>query len=84
MGTSDLSKELNVSSRRALQTSLQLVVLAAKKYNKVVLDGVYLNVKDLVGFEQECLEVGLFLSHLNDSSGFQRIPKDFMGVNVII
>lgn len=57
MGTSDLSKELNVSSRRALQTSLQLVILAAKKYNKVVLDGVYLNVKDLVGFEQECLEV---------------------------
>lgn len=23
-----------------------------------MLDGVYLNVKDLVGFEQECLEVG--------------------------
>ena len=34
MGTSDLSKELNVHTRRALQTSLQLVVLAAKKYNK--------------------------------------------------
>lgn len=57
MGTSDLSKELNVSSRRALQTALQLVILAAKKYNKVTLDGVYLNVKDLIGFEKECLEV---------------------------
>lgn len=34
MGTSDLSKELNVTTRRALQTSLQLVVLAAKKYSK--------------------------------------------------
>ncbi|KNB45231.1 malyl thiolesterase [Blastocystis sp. subtype 4] len=66
MGTSDLSKELNVTTRRALQTSLQLVVLAAKKYSKgknygeavkvVVLDGVYLNVKDLVGFEKECIE----------------------------
>ena len=58
MGTSDLSKELNVHSRRALQTALQLVILAAKKYNKVVLDGVYLNVRDLVGFEKECEEVG--------------------------
>lgn len=57
MGTSDLSKELNVHSRRALQTALQLVILAAKKYNKVVLDGVYLNVRDLVGFEKECEEV---------------------------
>lgn len=45
-------------SRRALQTALQLVILAAKKYNKVVLDGVYLNVRDLVGFEKECEEVG--------------------------
>ena len=52
MGTSDLSKELNVHSRRALQTALQLVILAAKKYNKVVLEGVYLNVRDLVGFEK--------------------------------
>ena len=58
MGTSDLSKELNVHSRRSLQTALQLVILAAKKYNKVVLDGVYLNVRDLVGFEKECEEVG--------------------------
>ena len=58
MGTSDLSKELNVHSRRALQTALQLVILAAKKYNKVVLDGVDLNVRDLVGFEKECEEVG--------------------------
>ena len=57
ISTSDLSKELNVHSRRALQTALQLVILAAKKYNKVVLDGVYLNVRDLVGFEKECIEV---------------------------
>lgn len=57
MGTSDLSKELNVTSRRALQLSLQMVVLAAKKYGKVVLDGVYLNVRDLEGFEKECWEV---------------------------
>ena len=42
---------------RALQTALQLVILSAKKYNKVVLDGVYLNVKDLEGFEKECIEV---------------------------
>lgn len=59
MGTSDLSKELNVTSRRALQLSLQMVILAAKKYSKIVLDGVYLNVRDLEGFEKECLEVGL-------------------------
>lgn len=56
MGTSDLSKELNSLSRRALLTSLQLVVLAAKKYKKCVLDGVYLNIQDLVGFEAECNE----------------------------
>ena len=59
MGTSDLSKELNVTSRRALQLSLQMVILAAMKYSKIVLDGVYLNVRDLEGFEKECLEVGL-------------------------
>lgn len=58
MGTSDLSKELNVTSRRALQLSLQMVILAAKKYSKIVLDGVYLNIRDLEGFEKECLEVG--------------------------
>ena len=46
-----------MSSRRALQTALQLVILSAKKYNKVVLDGVYLNVKDLEGFEKEGIEV---------------------------
>ena len=63
MGTSDLSKELNVHSRRALQTALQLVILAAKKYNKVVLDGVYLNVRDLVGFEKECIEVRILLTN---------------------
>lgn len=57
MGTSDLSKELNVTSRRALHLSLQMVILAAKKYGKVVLDGVYLNVRDLEGFEDECWEV---------------------------
>lgn len=46
-----------MTSRRALQLSLQMVVLAAKKYGKVVLDGVYLNVRDLEGFEKECWEV---------------------------
>lgn len=44
----------------------------SKKYSKgknygeavkvVVLDGVYLNVKDLVGFEKECIEVFISIS----------------------
>jgi citrate lyase subunit beta/citryl-CoA lyase len=57
LGTNDLVKELfveHVPGRGPLVTSLQLAVLAARATGKVVLDGVYNDVKDLDGFLAEC------------------------------
>jgi citrate lyase subunit beta/citryl-CoA lyase len=59
MGTNDLAKELQaefVASRAPLLTGLSLAVLAARATGKVILDGVYNNVKNLEGFEAECLQ----------------------------
>ncbi|MCL2543412.1 MAG: CoA ester lyase [Nocardioidaceae bacterium] len=56
MGTNDLVKELfvdHVPGRTNLVTSLQLAVLAARATGKVVLDGVYNNVKDTDGYLAE-------------------------------
>ncbi|MFT4287719.1 HpcH/HpaI aldolase/citrate lyase family protein [Nocardioides sp.] len=56
LGTNDLVKELyvdHVPGRTNLVTSLQLAVLAARATGKVLLDGVYNNVKDLDGFAAE-------------------------------
>jgi citrate lyase subunit beta/citryl-CoA lyase len=57
LGTNDLVKELfidHVPGRGPLVTSLQLAVLAARATGKVVLDGVYNDVKDIDGFLAEC------------------------------
>ena len=57
MGTNDLAKELNaehVPGRGPLVTGLGLVLLAARATGKVVVDGVYNNVKDTDGFLAEC------------------------------
>lgn len=57
MGTNDLAKELHaqrVPSRLPLLGGLQLCLLAARAADKVVLDGVYNDIKDQAGFLAEC------------------------------
>ncbi|MFJ9416959.1 HpcH/HpaI aldolase/citrate lyase family protein [Streptomyces sp. NPDC101227] len=59
MGTNDLAKELHaehVPGRAPLLTGLSLALLAARESGKAILDGVYNDVKDLAGFEAECLQ----------------------------
>jgi citrate lyase subunit beta/citryl-CoA lyase len=57
MGTNDLAKELyaeHVPGRQPLLTGLGLALLAARATGKVILDGVYNDVKDTDGFLDEC------------------------------
>lgn len=57
MGTNDLAKELHaahVPGRAPLMTGLGLCLLAARAAGKVILDGVYNDVKDAEGFAAEC------------------------------
>jgi citrate lyase subunit beta/citryl-CoA lyase len=57
MGTNDLAKELRaplVPSRHPLVTHLATALLAAREAGKVILDGVYNDVKNPEGFEAEC------------------------------
>lgn len=57
MGTNDLIKELHgqrVASRQPLLPSLGLSLLAARATGKVILDGVYNDIKDPDGFLAEC------------------------------
>ena len=59
LGTNDLAKELRaalVPGRAPLLPHLATALLAAREAGKVVLDGVYNDVKDLAGFEAECLQ----------------------------
>lgn len=59
MGTNDLAKELRsplVPSRHPLIPHLATALLAAREAGKVILDGVYNNVKDPEGFAAECLQ----------------------------
>jgi citrate lyase subunit beta / citryl-CoA lyase len=57
MGTNDLAKELHaqhVPGRQPLLTGLGLCLLAARATGKVILDGVYNDIKDEEGFFAEC------------------------------
>lgn len=57
MGTNDLAKELHaahVPGRQPLLTGLGLCLLAARAAGKVILDGVYNDVKNADGFAEEC------------------------------
>jgi citrate lyase subunit beta / citryl-CoA lyase len=57
MGTNDLAKELHaqrVPSRLPLMGGLQLCLLAARAADKVILDGVFNDIKDDAGFLGEC------------------------------
>jgi citrate lyase subunit beta/citryl-CoA lyase len=57
MGTNDLAKELHaehVPGRQPLLTGLSLCLLAARAAGKVILDGVYNDIKNDEGFAAEC------------------------------
>jgi citrate lyase subunit beta / citryl-CoA lyase len=57
MGTNDLAKELRsplVPGRHPLVAHLATALLAAREAGKVILDGVYNDVKNAEGFESEC------------------------------
>jgi citrate lyase subunit beta/citryl-CoA lyase len=59
MGTNDLAKELraeHVPGRAPLLTGLGLALLAARAAGKVILDGVYNDIRDPDGFEAECVQ----------------------------
>jgi citrate lyase subunit beta/citryl-CoA lyase len=59
MGTNDLAKELHaehVPGRQPLLTGLGLCLLGARATGKVILDGVYNDIKDPDGFEAECVQ----------------------------
>jgi citrate lyase subunit beta/citryl-CoA lyase len=59
MGTNDLARELRaplIAGRRALLSHLATAILAARAAGKVILDGVYNDVKDLDGFADECAQ----------------------------
>jgi citrate lyase subunit beta/citryl-CoA lyase len=59
MGTNDLAKELqaeHVPGRQPLMTGIGLCLLAARATGKVILDGVFNDIKDAEGFEAECVQ----------------------------
>ena len=59
MGTNDLAKELyaeHVPGRAPLQFGLQKCLMAARLAGKVILDGVYNDIKDDEGFRAEALQ----------------------------
>jgi citrate lyase subunit beta / citryl-CoA lyase len=59
MGTNDLAKELHaehVPGRAPLQFGLQACLAAARLADKVILDGVYNDIKDDDGFRAECVQ----------------------------
>ncbi|GLY14782.1 citrate lyase subunit beta [Kineosporia sp. NBRC 101677] len=59
LGTNDLANELRaepVPGRAPLLTALSLALLGARAAGKVILDGVYNDLKDPAGFEAECVQ----------------------------
>ncbi|MCU1394563.1 MAG: putative acyl-CoA lyase [Ilumatobacteraceae bacterium] len=59
MGTNDLARELRaalVPGRHPLLPHLATALAAARESGKVILDGVYNDVKDLDGFRAECVQ----------------------------
>ncbi len=60
MGTNDLAREirsrLGAADRHPLVPHLATALLAAREVGKVILDGVYNDVKDLDGFRAECVQ----------------------------
>ena len=59
MGTNDLARELRaglVPGRQPLVPHLAVALAAAREAGKVILDGVYNDVKDAEGFRAECVQ----------------------------
>ncbi len=59
MGTNDIAKELHaeqIPGRAPMQLALQSCLLAARLAGKVILDGVYNDIKDEEGFRAECVQ----------------------------
>ena len=59
MGTNDLAKELQavqVPGRAPLVTGLSMCLLGARAAGKVIIDGVYNDIKDPDGFHAECVQ----------------------------
>ncbi|MEM9432912.1 MAG: CoA ester lyase [Pseudomonadota bacterium] len=56
LGTNDLAKDLGSSGRAAMQTSLQLCLLAARAENVICIDGVYNAFRDDDGLRAESAE----------------------------
>lgn len=59
MGTNDLAKELRstqIRGRAPLTPHLATALLAAREADKVILDGVFNDVKDLEAFRDECVQ----------------------------
>ena len=58
MGTNDLSAELGIEEelkRTALVTSFEKCMMATKAYKLSLLDGVFNDIRDANGFEEECI-----------------------------
>ncbi|PPK70122.1 CoA ester lyase [Actinokineospora auranticolor] len=63
LGTNDLAKELHaehVPGRGPLLAALSMALLGARAAGKVILDGVYNDVRDLDGFAEECTQARQF------------------------
>ncbi|MEX2659812.1 MAG: CoA ester lyase [Acidimicrobiales bacterium] len=59
MGTNDIAKELHAEhapGRAPMQLALQTCLLAARLAGKVIVDGVYNDIKDDEGFRAECVQ----------------------------
>ena len=59
MGTNDLARELRaalIPGRHPLLAHLATALLATREAAKVILDGVYNDIKDLDGFRDECVQ----------------------------
>lgn len=59
MGTNDLARELRaalIPGRHPLLAHLATALLATREAAKVILDGVYNDIKDLDGFRSECVQ----------------------------
>jgi (3S)-malyl-CoA thioesterase len=58
-GSNDLMKDLTVyptKSRAPLWYSMSKCIVAAKSENKIAIDGVFMNIKDAAGLQDECIQ----------------------------
>ncbi len=59
LGTNDIAKELHAAQtpgRAGLLTAISLCLIGARAAGKVIIDGVYNDIRDPEGFEAECIQ----------------------------